>query len=152
MNKLNRIFTEGTLKSPQVDFNSQTGELILFGRSIPENAAKVYEPLLLWINEYVDTPLQTTNFRLNLEYYNTATSIWIAKLVRGLSKISRADSVLFIHVYFDQDDFGSMDIEELKDMVFSLISQIEEPRVSIGIKTYGTSEDGKIIPGSTIIV
>lgn len=152
MNQLKRIFTEGTLKSPQVDFNNLTGELILFGKSIPENAAKVYEPLLQWISVYVNSPLQTTNFRLNLEYYNTATSIWIAKLVRELSKINRQDSILFIHVYFDQDDFDSMDIEELKDMVFSLISQIEEPRVSIGIKTYGTREDGKIIPGSTIII
>lgn len=152
MNQLKRIFTEGTLKSPQVDFNNLTGELILFGKSIPENAAKVYEPLLQWISAYVKSPLQTTNFRLNLEYYNTATSIWIAKLIKELSRISRQDSILFIHVYFDQDDFDSMDIEELKDMVFSLMGQIEEPRVSIGIKTYGTREDGKIIPGSTIII
>lgn len=152
MNHLKRIFTEGTLKTPQIDFNGLTGELILFGRSIPENAAKVYEPLLLWISEYINTPLLITNFRLNLEYYNTATSIWIAKLIKELGKISREDSVLFIHVYFDQDDFDSMDIGELKDMVFSLISQVEEPKVSIGIKTYGTRDDGIIIPGSTIII
>jgi hypothetical protein len=43
MNKIKNIFIEGTAKSPQIDFNQLTGELILFGKSIPENAAKVYD-------------------------------------------------------------------------------------------------------------
>jgi hypothetical protein len=152
MNQLKSYFTEGTLKTPQVDFNNLTGELILFGRSIPENAAKVYEPLVLWTSYYINSPCQTTNFRLNLEYYNTASSIWIVRIIKELSKITLADSVLFIHIYFDMDDFESMDIEELKDIVFPMVKNVKESIVSIGIKTYGTNFDGKIVAGSTIII
>jgi hypothetical protein len=152
MEQIKNIFIEKTAKTPQIDFNQLTGELILFGRSIPENAAKVYEPLLVWINEYIKSPHRTTNLRLNLEYFNTASSIWLAKMVNALSKISEDDYVLIIHLYFDIEDFESMDMEELKSIVGLLADNISEGKISIGIKTYGTDISGKIIRESTIFI
>jgi hypothetical protein len=124
----------------------------LSGRSIPENAAKVYEPLLKWIDEYVKSPRNITKLRLNLEYFNSATSIWLAKLVKALSKIDKKDSVLFIHVYFDIEDFNDMDIDEIKNLISSLIDNIGEVKTSIGIKIYGTDTNGRIIKESTILI
>jgi hypothetical protein len=152
MNEIKNIFIERTAKTPQIDFNQLSGELILFGKSIPENAAKVYEPLLAWIGEYIKSPRQTTNLRLNLEYFNTSSSIWLAKMVNALSKISEDDYVLIVHLYFDIEDFESMDSEELKNIVGQLADNISEGKVSIGIKTYGTDANGKIIKESTIFI
>jgi len=152
MSQIKNIFIEKTAKTPQVDFNQLTGELILFGKSIPENAAKIYEPLLAWINDYIKSPRHTTNFRLNLEYFNTSSSIWLAKMVNALSKISEEDYVLFIHLYLDIEDFESMDMEELKNIVGPLVDNISEVKISIGIKTYGTDVNGKIIKESTIFI
>lgn len=152
MNKIKNIFIERTANSPQIDFDQFTGELILYGRSIPENAAKVYEPLLDWIKDYIKTPSHTTNLRLNLEYFNTASSIWLAKIVTALSKINIEDSVLFIHLYFDMEDFESMDMDELKDIIGSLVDNISEGNISIGIKTHGTDAEGKIVKESTIFI
>jgi hypothetical protein len=152
MNQIKNIFIERTAKTPQIDFNQLTGELILFGKSIPENAAKVYEPLLAWINDYIKSPRHTTNLRLNLEYFNTSSSIWLAKMVTALSKISEDDYILFIHLYFDIEDFESMDMEELKNIVGQLVDNISEGKISIGIKTYGTDVNGKIVKESTIFI
>jgi len=152
MNKIRNIFIERTAKTPQIDFDQLTGDLILFGKSIPENAAKVYEPLLAWINDYIKSPRHTTNLRLNLEYFNTSSSIWLAKMVNALSKISEDDYVLFIHLYFDIEDFESMDMEELKDIVGQLVDNIGEGKISIGLKTYGTDVNGKIVKESTIFI
>jgi hypothetical protein len=152
MDQIKNIFIEKTAKTPQVDFNQLTGELILFGKSIPENAAKVYEPLLAWINDYIKSPRHTTNLRLNLEYFNTSSSIWLAKMVNALSKISEDDYVLFIHLYFDIEDFESMDMEELKNIVGQLVDNISEGKISIGVKTYGTDVNGKIVKESTIFI
>ena len=152
MDQIKNIFIEKTAKTPQVDFNQLTGELILFGKSIPENAAKVYEPLLAWINDYIKSPRHTTNLRLNLEYFNTSSSIWLAKMVNALSKISEDDYVLFIHLYFDIEDFETMDMEELKNIVGQLVDNISEGKIRIGIKTYGTDVNGKIIKESTIFI
>lgn len=152
MNQVKNIFIEKTAKTPQVDFNQLTGELILFGKSIPENAAKLYEPLLEWIDEYVKSPHRTTNLRLNLEYFNTSSSIFLAKMVNALSKINEDDHVLIIHLYFDIEDFESMDMEELKNIVSQLVDNIGEGKISIGIKAYGTDSNGKIIRESTIFI
>jgi hypothetical protein len=152
MDQFKNIFIEKTAKTPQIDFNQLTGDLILFGKSIPENAAKVYEPLLVWINDYIKSPRQTTNLRLNLEYFNTSSSIWLAKMVNALSKINKDDYVLIIHLYFDIEDFESMDLEELKNIVSLLVDNISEGKISIGVKTYGTDINGKIVKESTIFI
>jgi hypothetical protein len=151
MEEITRIDLEGSGKSPHVDFNHLTGELILSGRSIPENAAKVYEPLLEWIACYIKSPRQTTNLRINLEYYNTPTAIWLAKIIRVLSGIKRKDSVLIIHVYFETEDFEDMEPEDIKDIVTSLIDSFGEVQVSIGMKIYGVDTSGKVVKESTIL-
>jgi len=79
MKEIKNIFQDSTEKAPQVDFNYLTGELILAGKSIPENATELYEPIYSWINDYIKNARPTTNLRLNLEYFNTASSIWLAK-------------------------------------------------------------------------
>jgi hypothetical protein len=152
MNDIKDLIIEGTARTPQVDFNHLTGELILFGKSIPENAAKVYEPLVDWINEYIKSPHHITNLRLNLEYFNSASMLWHAKMIRALAKIKEEDSVLFINLYFDNDDFENMDTGELKDIVGSLVDNIGEINISIGVKVYGTDDTGKIINESTILI
>jgi SiaC family regulatory phosphoprotein len=152
MGELKHLVIEGTAKAPKIDFNHLTGELILAGKSIPENAAKVYEPLMEWVNEYVKSPRPTTNFRLNLEYYNTSSYIWFAKLIKMLAKIEKEDYVLFIHKYFDIEDFEDMNLEEIKDSVSQLVDNIGPTTVSIGVKAYGVNERGKIVKESMILV
>ena len=64
--ELKSLFIEPSVNSPQIDLNQFTGDLILSGRSIPENAAELYEGILKWVHEYVKNPRHTTNLRLNL--------------------------------------------------------------------------------------
>ncbi len=146
------IFIEPTEKTPQVDMNYLTGELILSGRSIPENATEVYEPILNWVNEYVQSAKQTTNLRLNLEYFNTATSIWLAKIVRSLSKIELPEAVLLIHLYFGLEEYDNMDAEDIKDTLSHVVDVINNSTISIGIKLYGTDAAGKIIRESMVLI
>ena len=85
--ELKKLYIEPGIKTPQIDLNNFTGELILSGKSIPENAALLYEKVLLWVLEYIKNPQPTTNLRINLEYFNTASAIWLAKIVQALSSI-----------------------------------------------------------------
>jgi len=73
-------------------------------------------------------------------------------MVNALSKISEDEYVLFIHLYLDIEDFESMDLEELKNIVGQLVDNISEMKISIGIKTYGTGPNGEIIKESTIFI
>ncbi len=150
MKELNNLFIEQTDKTPLVDFNYLTGELILSGKSIPINAPRIFEPLLEWVNDYIKNPRSTTNLRLNLEYFNTASSIWIAKIVKALSGITRPEGVLILHIYFPIEDFD--DIDDIKDDLSPVIDVVSSATVSVGLKIYGTDDAGKVLKESMIFI
>lgn len=152
MKDLKSIFIEPTEKTPQVDFNNLTGELILAGRSIPENATEFYTDLFNWVSNYIKEPRQTTNLRLNLEYFNTASSIWLAKIVKGLSKIENQDYLLLIHLYFNIEEYDNMDVEDIKDALSHVVDIINTSTISVGIKIYGTDNKGTIIKESMVLI
>ncbi len=87
MGDLKNLIIDETNKMPAVDFNPVTGDLIISGRSIPVNAFSLFDPIYKWVLKYVKSPAATTNLRLNLEYFNTASSIWIAKIAKALCQI-----------------------------------------------------------------
>ena len=150
--ELNSVYIESTAKTPQIDLNQLTGELIFSGRSIPENASKLYESVLNWVTEYVKRPRHTTNLRFNLEYFNTSSSIWLAKIVRTLSNIPNNDYTLTIHLYFSIDEFDNMDAEDIKDELHPIIHMVGTPTVNLLIKLYGTDDDGAILKESMVLL
>jgi len=152
MKDLKNIYIEATSKTPEVDFDSLTGNLILSGRSIPENATELYDPLYKWINQYTADPCQVTNLRLNLEYFNTASSIWIAKIVKTLSRMDKPDNLLYIHLYFNIEEFDNMETEDIKDAISPVVDIISDATVSIVVKIYGTDDNGEIIKESMVLI
>jgi hypothetical protein len=153
MKEFANLFIEQTQKTPQIDLNQYNGELILYGKSIPENAAKVYEPVMNWVTQYVLNPKPTTNFRVNLEYFNTSSTLWLVKILKVLIQIKDPDFVLILHLYIPQDDFDEMEQSgDLKD-AFSPISDIlYDAVVSIGIKVYSIDDNEKIVKEKLIFV
>lgn len=150
--ELSSLFIEPTAKTPQIDLNPMTGELILSGRSIPENASKTYENILNWVTEYALRPRITTNLRFNLEYFNTSSSIWLAKIVRALCNIESNECTLMIHLYFSIDEFDNMDVDDIKDELHPIIHMVGTPTVNLLIKLYGTDDDGSILKESMVLL
>lgn len=150
--ELKKLYIEPGIKTPQIDFNNFSGELILSGKSIPENAAQLYEKVLIWVNEYIKSPKLTTNLRINLEYFNTSSAIWISKIVAAISSIKGSDSTLIIHLYFNIEDYDSMEADDLKDELHPIISMIGNPTISVGIKIYATDNIGEILKESMVLI
>ena len=140
------LIIDPTPKTPQIDLNQLTGELIFSGKSIPENAAKVYEPAFNWVKRYILNARPTTNFRFNMEYYNTSSSLWLAKILKVLININNPDCVLIIHLYLPLEDYEEIEeFEDIKDAFFPLTDIFQGAIPSIGIKLYGTDDEGEII-------
>lgn len=148
---LAKIYIEGTKKTPDIDFNNVSGELILAGKSFPENTATVYEPLLKWIEEYIKNPRSQTNLRLNFEYFNTSTSIWIAKIIGTLSKIEKQDASVVIHLYFDAEDDCSFEEADLAVLLESLGVKTSGNKVSICVKIHKVDSEGLPTGDSAIV-
>jgi len=150
--ELKSLIVEPTTKTPLIDMNPMTGELIISGRSIPENAAKVYESVNNWVVEYVKIARRTTNLRLNLEYFNTASSIWLARIVKTLCGINDPEGTLIIHSYFEIEEFDNLDSDNLRDTLGPIIDMIGYTVISVGLKIYGTDEKGEVIKESMILI
>jgi hypothetical protein len=150
--EIKNLFIEPTAKSPQIDLNHLNGELIFSGKSIPENAAKLYENVLKWVQNYTLTPKQTTNLRLNFEYFNTSSLIWISKIVRALCSMTEIENTVMIHLYFDIEDFDNIDDADHKNAISPIIDMVGSPHISVGIKIYGIDEKGKILKESIVFI
>src|SRR5659263_67579 len=99
MNDFRNLTIEKTLKTPQIELNYSSGELSMAGKSLPENAGKIYEPVLNWVIKYALDPKPVTNLRLSLEYFNTSSLLWISKIVKALTRIKNEEYQLLVHLY-----------------------------------------------------
>lgn len=144
--ELQNLILDPTPKTPHIELNQLSGDLLFEGRSIPENAAKVYEPVFNWAGKYVKDPRPITNFRFNMEYYNTASSLWIAKILKILVNIPNADCVLIIHLYLPWEDYEEIEeFADIKDAFYPLSEILHGSVPSIGIRLYGTDDDGQVV-------
>jgi len=146
------LFIDSSSNTPQVDMNPITGEMIISGRSVPENAVDTYDPVFKWVEEYRKKPRPVSNLRLNLEYFNTSSSLWISKIIRSLSKINQPDYVLFVHLYFGIEEFDDMESEDLRDALSPIIDIISLSSISIGIKIYGIDNEGVVIKENIVLI
>jgi hypothetical protein len=153
MKDFQSLILEETPKTPHIELNPFTGDFIFSGRSIPENAAKVYEPVLNWVTEYIKQARPTTNLRLNMDYFNTSSSLWLAKILKVLVRINEPDYVLIIHLYLPLEEFDDMkEFEDIKDVFFPIADIFQFAIPSIGIKLYGTNEEEEVIKDKMVYI
>lgn len=152
MKEIQSLIIEETPKTPHIELNPLTGDFIFSGRSIPENAAKVYEPILNWVSDYIQNARPTTNLRLNMEYFNTSSSLWLAKILKVLVRISEPDYVLIIHLYLPLDEYDEMkEFEDIKDVFFPIADIFQFAIPSIGIRLYGTEKE-QVVKGKMVFI
>jgi hypothetical protein len=150
---MNELIIEQTPKTPQIDLNQLTGDLLFYGRSIPENATKLFEPVLNWVAEYIAEANATTNLRLDLEYFNTASSIYLAKMLKVLTRIKVPEYVLIIHLYFPVEEFNELnEFEDIYDAFSPITDIFHDAITSIGIKLYAKDEKGEIIKTRMVFI
>jgi hypothetical protein len=92
--------------SPHIHFQSESGQLLIEGRSLMDDAASFYQPVKDWMMEYAKAPQQQTVLSIRLEYVNTATSRQFLDLYKILEKIPGARVVWYFR---DEDE----DMEEI---------------------------------------
>jgi hypothetical protein len=95
---------EPTHKTPKVYLDPAEGTFELSGRSIPEDSVGFYQRVLTWIDEYGKSPNPKTNFKFELEYFNTSSSKNILELLKKLESIHGEGHAVQISWYYDEDD------------------------------------------------
>ena len=89
--------------TPVIAFQKATGQLLISGKSLPEDAAAFYLPVLEWLSAYVKSNPQQTSAAFKLEYFNTSSSKQLFKIISLLKELSKTNAVT-IKWYFDKGD------------------------------------------------
>jgi hypothetical protein len=98
------LIFEKSSKTPSIEFFTD-GVLRIKGRSIPENPIEFYKEVFAWLNEYQENAPKKTEFHVDLEYYNTSSSIILLNILRKLKQISRLGHEVQVHWYSSCNDF-----------------------------------------------
>jgi len=126
---MEKIVIQGTEKSPTVNFDNETGLLVLEGRSLIEDSESFYLPLVEWIIKYTELPAPKTIVDLNFEYFNTSCSKWLITITKQLKILFEKKPETIINWYYEDDDvleYGEV-IRDLVDIPINMIEiEIEE--------------------------
>lgn len=105
---MERIYRDPSSSLPLIDFMPE-GNLKIEGRSIPEDASSIFNPLI----EFAKA-LEAPNVILdiNLEYFNTSTSKKLMELFKNLESNNKIKNIL-INWYFEEGDEDSVETAEI---------------------------------------
>jgi hypothetical protein len=125
---MEHLIIDKTDDTPSIDFNPNSRELKISGRSLPEDVTTFYAPVLEWLDELEETPVGEFKFIVNLEYFNTASSKLILDILMRLEDIhTGGNNTIEIIWNYDKRD---TDMEEAAEEYSELV---EVPFQIVGI-------------------
>jgi hypothetical protein len=124
-------FSEQSAKTPFIEFDPNSGNFEMKGKSIPENTKGFYEPLFQWMDEYAQTPAPRTTFNVQLDYFNTSSAKVIVDFFKKLENLEKSGKgKVTINWHYDEDDGDMMeagqDYQSIIKVTFNLISFKQE--------------------------
>ncbi len=90
--------------TPEVIFDRSTKEFRLLGMSLPEDTNKFYSPLQNWMREYVKSPIEYTEFIIDLSYFNSSSANRIVSLIIELEEIPENQKCVKVIWKYDKND------------------------------------------------
>ena len=105
---MERLFCAETENHPLIDFNPN-GNLELSGKLIPEDAVKVFQPMIDFADQLI---AEKVVFNINLIYFNTASSKKIMELLRHLEANNSIQDIKVVW-HFEEGDEDSVETAEI---------------------------------------
>jgi hypothetical protein len=96
------IYINGTNRTPFVSMDP-SGSFRIRGRSIHENPSVFFEPILNWVDAYLNNPANIIVFDIELEYFNSGSSRFILEILRVLME-KKASNKLIVNWYYEDGD------------------------------------------------
>mgnify|MGYP004447805553 FL=1 len=112
------IKIQGSDDTPKVVLDADSKTFEISGRSLPEDVVAFYDPILEWIDEYAQNPLDKTVFNFKLEYFNTASSKLLLDVLLKLEEMYNVGHDVLVKWHYPDDDEDMQEAgEEYADIV-----------------------------------
>jgi len=132
MGKMREINLEATRSTPAIRFDPMDGKLTIIGQSYPENAFAFYQPLLEWIDEYLESRRAEAGLsaELQLPYINTSSTKCLLMLLERLENAFLEGVKVSVRWYYDEDNDSELECaEEFKEdltLPFHIVAKTAE--------------------------
>jgi hypothetical protein len=105
---MEKLLINKTSKSPFISL--EKGIFQFSGRSIPEDAKKIFKPVIEWIKGYkpIDSNLTTINFCF--DYLDTSSSKCVYDILIALDDIYSQGHNMVINWYYEEGDDDMLDL------------------------------------------
>jgi len=109
---------KGTEDTPTILLDNKNGIFEISGRSLPEDSAEFYRPVIEWINGYAKEAAAATEFVFKLEYFNTASSKLILDVLSALEDIKGMKIIWYFHDDDEDMEEAGQEFSELVEIPF----------------------------------
>lgn len=109
---------EGAEDTPKIMLDKGNGIYEISGRSLPEDSAEFYQPVLDWIAAYNEDPNPETEFVFKLEYFNTASSKLILDVLSALEDVEGCKIIWYFHEDDEDMEEAGEEFSELVEIPF----------------------------------
>ena len=100
---------ESTEKTPRVEFNNVSNELLLEGICIPELTHEFFKPVINFVHLAEESTLKNFTLTVNLHFFNTGSARYILELMKNVQKLKEKGIAIKFKWFYNEDD---EDIEE----------------------------------------
>jgi hypothetical protein len=112
------LLIEATEDTPQIDFNIETGVFKVTGRALPEDAHDFFKPIEEWVQNYVESPNETTVVEMRIDYFNSAATRYIFNLLMCFEDIvDDGGDAKIVWYYKEGDDMIESKGEEMASIL-----------------------------------
>jgi hypothetical protein len=113
-------------KTPEVKMDAQAGQLMIGGRSIPENSVEFYAKVLSWLDEYSSIQSGATVMDVKLEYFNTSSSKCILDIFKKLELMKKEGKEVKVNWFYESDDEDMLEAGEDYDAIIDIPFEMKE--------------------------
>lgn len=127
---MDKFFLNKTSKSPFISL--EKGLFQFSGRSIPEDAKRIFKPVVDWLKTYHPGNESKTIVNFNFDYLDTSSSKCVFDILKVLDVLYEKGHEIVINWYYEEGDDDMLDLGiHLKSFVKAPFNFIENEQ-SIG--------------------
>ena len=109
-----------TPTSLAVVLDASTGTLSFSGRSVSENSAEFFKPIMDWLAKYAEQPFEKTKCIFEFEYFNSAARKSLVEIFKILQVMHRNGNPLLVEWHYDAGDESMKEMGDEYSNLFSL--------------------------------
>jgi len=119
-----KLIIEETELTPRIHLDNEAGVFEISGRSLPEDSLSFYFPVQEWMDDYRNNPNNETEFKMKLDYFNSASAKQLLKIIKKLIQIVESGKDCRVTWYYTKDDDimkdRGLEIKSISDITFEL--------------------------------